>query len=99
MSEQPKWTPEQASERAAEKAIADLRKGIEAAENSAQAGENYVCMAAAGPALYAFARRALEYFESREDVVDGSYGEPQPSEEMILAQEGRAALAKAEGRE
>ena len=85
-----------ATEEAAEKAIVYLRKGIEAAENSNQAGEAYVCMAAAGPALYAFARQALEYFESREDVVDGSYGEPQPSEEMILAQEGRAALAKAE---
>jgi hypothetical protein len=36
--------------------------------------------------------QALEYFEDREDVVDGSYGEPSPNREMSLAQLCRDAL-------
>jgi hypothetical protein len=40
-----------ASERAAERAIATLKRAIEAAENSNQAGEDFVCAAAAGPEL------------------------------------------------
>lgn len=38
--------------------------------------------------------QALEYFEDREDVVDGSYGEPSPNREMSLAQLCRDALAR-----
>lgn len=40
--------------------------------------------------------QALEYFEDREDVVDGSYGEPAPNLEMSLAQLCRAALRRVE---
>jgi hypothetical protein len=38
--------------------------------------------------------QALEYFEDREDVVDGSYGEPSPNREMSLAQLCRDALSR-----
>jgi 3-methyladenine DNA glycosylase/8-oxoguanine DNA glycosylase len=38
--------------------------------------------------------QALEYFEDREDVVDGSYGEPSPNREMSLAQLCRDALTQ-----
>jgi len=38
--------------------------------------------------------QALDYFEDREDVVDGSYGEPSPNREMSLAQLCRDALAR-----
>jgi hypothetical protein len=46
-------------------------------------------------ALQAAVEEALEYFEDREDVRDGSYGEPMPNTEMTMAQSMRAALAKA----
>jgi hypothetical protein len=39
-------------------------------------------------------REVLEYFEDREDVVDGDYGQPKPNEAMRQAQMIRAALAK-----
>ena len=38
--------------------------------------------------------QALDYFEDREDVNDGSYGEPSPNREMSLAQLCRDALAR-----
>jgi hypothetical protein len=38
--------------------------------------------------------QALEYFEDRADVVDGSYGEPSPNREMSLAQLCQDALAR-----
>lgn len=37
--------------------------------------------------------QALEYFENREDVIDGDYGQPAPNKEMTLAQELRSALS------
>jgi hypothetical protein len=40
-----------ASEAAAERAITTLKRAIDAAENSNQAGENFVVAAAAGPEL------------------------------------------------
>lgn len=40
--------------------------------------------------------QALEYFEDRSDVVDGSYGEPAPNREMSLAQLCRDALDRVE---
>lgn len=36
--------------------------------------------------LEAALEEALEYFEDRYDVVDGSYGEPSPNREMALGQ-------------
>jgi hypothetical protein len=47
--------------------------------------------------LTAAINEALEYFEDREDVVDGDYGEPAPNREMALAQVLRAALENAHG--
>lgn len=44
--------------------------------------------------LVAALESALEYFEDRQDVVDGPYGEPAPNKEMRLVQELRAALSK-----
>ena len=38
--------------------------------------------------------QALEYFENMSDVVDGSYGEPAPNNEMSLAQLCREALER-----
>lgn len=35
---------------------------------------------------------ALEYFENREDVDDGDYGQPKPNREMVLAMALRAAM-------
>lgn len=35
---------------------------------------------------------ALEFIEGYEDVVDGSYGEPQPNRAMIIASQIRDAL-------
>lgn len=40
--------------------------------------------------------QALEYFEDREDVKDGSYGEPSPNREMSLAQLCRDAILNLE---
>jgi hypothetical protein len=34
--------------------------------------------------LEADLNECLEYFKERYDVVDGSYGEPEPNEEMVL---------------
>jgi hypothetical protein len=41
--------------------------------------------------------QALEYFEDREDVLDGDYGIPRPNREMSLAQMCRDALARVGG--
>jgi hypothetical protein len=49
-------------------------------------------LTSANAKLSAALDEALEYFEDREDVVDGSYGEPAPNKEMQLAQSIRAAL-------
>lgn len=38
------------------------------------------------------AHDALEYFEGREDVDDGDYGQPKPNREMVLAMALRAAM-------
>lgn len=38
---------------------------------------------------------ALEYFEDREDVVDGDYGVPKANREMQMAQQLRWALQNA----
>jgi hypothetical protein len=45
-------------------------------------------------ALVAALTESLEYFEDREDVIDGSYGEPAPNKEMALAQMIRSVLPK-----
>lgn len=42
--------------------------------------------------LVAALEEALEYFEDREDVRDGPYGDPVPNTEMSMAQSIRAAL-------
>lgn len=39
------------------------------------------------------------YFADREDVVDGSYGEPAPNKEMRLLQEIRSALRASDTKE
>ena len=38
---------------------------------------------------------ALDFIAGYEDVVDGSYGEPQPNRAMIVAQQIRDALDQA----
>ena len=38
----------------------------------------------------------LEYFEDREDVVDGDYGMPEANQEMTLAMSVRRALGEGE---
>lgn len=48
-----------ATEQQAEKAIAMLKRAIDAAENSNQAGENAVVLFASAPKLLAAAERAL----------------------------------------
>lgn len=48
-------------------------------------------------ALAAALDEALEYFEDREDVIDGDEGQPAPNKEMRLAQSIRAALKAAKG--
>jgi len=35
---------------------------------------------------------ASDYFDNRSDVVDGSYGIPEPNKEMILLQEVEKAI-------
>lgn len=42
--------------------------------------------------LVAALRECETYFEARADVVDGSYGEPAPNEEMRLLSEIHEAL-------
>ncbi len=41
-------------------------------------------------------QEVLEYLEDREDVVDGSYGEPHPNKEMSLAQMLRSIIKRLE---
>ena len=71
----------QASESAAEKACASLKKIIEAAENSNQAGENAAVIAAAGGLMY----RALT------DIAQGNMN---ATDEMLVSKEAlQTALA------
>lgn len=59
----------------------------------------FICAAAnrapAYDAMLAALQECEAYLEDREDVVDGSYGEPAPNKEMTLLIEVRAALKKA----
>lgn len=74
----------QATEAQADAAIAVLRRAIDAAENSNQAGENAVVMMAAAPALF----EALSNFIAGADAGHVS---------VEVDNAARAALAKARG--
>ncbi len=52
---------------------------------------------AAAPDMLAALHEAREYLDGYIDVVDGSYGIPEPNREMMLCAEIDAAIAKAEG--
>ncbi len=52
-------------------------------------------LANAGAAMASALLECLEYFENREDVLDGDYGVPRPNEEMQIASEIRDVLEKA----
>jgi len=75
------------SEAAAERAIVTLKRAIEAAENSNQAGEDFVVAAAAGQVL-------LEALILCEDIIDDFVGHLSPKEQEADSDVG-AALAKA----
>lgn len=80
-----------ASEFQADSAIRDLKKGINAAENSNQAGEDYVTVAARGPELYRrvvviedLLERCADFLDGYVDVQDGDDGQPEPNKAMRL---------------
>lgn len=52
---------------------------------------------AAAPDMLAALEEVESYFDDRADVVDGSYGIPEPNKEMSLLTEIRTAIAKAIG--
>jgi hypothetical protein len=54
---------------------------------------------AAAPDLLEACNEALEFAEDQEDVLDGSYGQPEPNRAMQVATMLRAAIAKAEGKQ
>jgi hypothetical protein len=80
-----------ATEAQAERAVAVLKRAIEAAENSNQAGEDFVVAAAAGQDL-------LAALEALVEGVDRLLGKPEPYEcdDGALAA-ARAAILKATG--
>jgi hypothetical protein len=80
-----------ATEAQAERAVAVLKRAIEAAENSNQAGEDFVVAAAAGQDL-------LAALEALVEGVDRLLGNPEPYEcdDGALAA-ARAAILKATG--
>jgi hypothetical protein len=101
-----------ASEQAAERAIVILKRAIDAAENSNQAGEDFVVAAAAGPELL----EALSHLvHSVDDLIahsGGVYGlhlngDPAPWDSLTVGgrfeawlmqlEEARAAIARAGG--
>lgn len=75
-----------------EAACATLKRAIEAAENSNQAGEDFVMAAAAGPAL-------LEALETICAMQDQYYGDGMRTHMALigLSDNARAAIAKAKG--
>lgn len=88
-----------ASELQADKAIAELKKAINAAENANQAGEDMVVLMARAPQLYwrvieleELLNRAAEFADKYVDVNDGDYGEPEPNEAMRLVSAIREEL-------
>jgi ectoine hydroxylase-related dioxygenase (phytanoyl-CoA dioxygenase family) len=96
-----------ATEAQAERAIAVLKRAIEAAENSNQAGENFVVAAAAGPELLAFANKWMRFAKATFAPVDidaglrelGCFHELTITCEQFeeLTDAARAAIAKATG--
>lgn len=96
-----------ATEAQAEKAIAVLKRAIYAAENSNQAGENFVVAAAAGPDLLAFAEKWMRFATATFAPVDIEAGlsELGFSHELTITCEqfgeltdlARAAILKAKG--
>lgn len=80
-----------ASEYEATKAVAEIKKAIDAAENSNQAGEDIVALMARAPALYQHnveledaLDRCLEFLDDQVDTVDGDEGQPEPNKAMRL---------------
>lgn len=94
-----------ATEAQAERAIATLKRAIDAAENSNQAGENFVVAAAAGPALLTALETAAARFEHCARMIDESFSASGTlrAERVIKAQhyalEARAAISKATSRQ
>lgn len=83
-----------ASEAAAERAVVVLKRAIEAAENSNQAGENFVVAAAAAPDLVEALEGAIGALEfSRDYHSDLGNAEQAFAQDKLDA--ARAALAKA----
>lgn len=85
-----------ATEAQAERAIAVLKRAIDAAENSNQAGENFVVAAAAGEDLLAAlsdAHRALMFYEWYNNPRSGWASEENQSLRGLVD----AAIAKATG--
>jgi hypothetical protein len=53
-----------------------------------------ICACNAHPAMQAALEECLSYFEDREDVLDGTDGQPRPNEAMRLASTIREALGR-----
>ena len=92
-----------ASEQQAERAVALLKRMIDAAENSNQAGEDAVVAAAAGPALLA-SLQAVMAMLSEAGVVLDCLSKPTPLIQLLNTQAevdaleaARTAIAKATG--
>ena len=79
------------SEAAAERAIAVLKRAIEAAENSNQAGEDFVVAAAAAPELLEALQTAMQWIKAWD--VGFLFDEEWPSDEAKI----NAAIARATG--
>lgn len=71
--------------------------GCEGIEAWFENGEANAKLIAAAPAMLAVLYELESYFEDREDVVDGDYGQPEPNKEMTLLREVRDAIQKATG--
>ena len=80
-----------ATEAQADKAISEIKKAINAAENANQAGEDIVVLMARAPELHQriceledMLDRCAEFIDGQVDVQDGDYGEPEPNKAMRL---------------
>jgi hypothetical protein len=94
MTQTPSALMGNASEAAAERAIATLRRAIDAAENSNQAGENFVVAAALGPELLKALESATYFIEGAERDTNWSSA---PFHMESAAEGFRRLIAKARG--
>ena len=86
--------PFNATEEQAERACHILRSAIEAAENSNQAGENFVVIAVSGPDLLAALEGVMDILGRAESDASGN-----PAWDFVgpRVAAARAAVAKAKG--